>query len=751
MTSPQAENYDLPSSDAKPIDGLLDVLFDSDSALDNSSATEQKIEQSEGKENLSEEASLDSPERERFDDIAEFEKLVAQSSSPAKESLPKDKQNGVLEAAVQSNIAASQATDGQKQQDSLSDNPNKGVTEECQSALEIKTESATTEELAAAVNTLIPLVVELIKYKIENTQESILRGVTPVVERIIEQRSDEEPQKMAAAIAKILPAAISEKINLSPEEIAKAIAPEIAISIKEQIRLDEHAISEALGSEMGKAIKTQIEVEKDAMVDALYPVIGDTISKYMVEVVQEINRKVEKTLSPEGLKRKIKARLKGVSEAELILQESVGCHVQAVFLIDKDSGLIIQEVQQAGTQTLDSDLMGGMLTAIRSFANDCIVSGSELDNIDYGNWQIHLEAAGYCYLAVVLRGDPTKKFITRIRSTFGEIILNHGEAIEKFSGNQENISPTIKDRLAELLEPEKNQEKKASSPTALLFLVALILAVVIIPLGITNYRSRVAQNIEQTTAIQLDAAPELSVYRLEPRVNRGELIVTGRLPSEGLRSQAAKIGNKIAVENNLQFNNQITTVDVPVNPSLLAGEIKRLTEFFNRQSGASIETAYKSRTLTIEGFILDKTRQKSIIEAFARIPGIRQITVNIANQLPRLEERIYFESADNKVNLANNSSKIESTIEFLKEYPQLNLKLIAYNDGIGSKQINQTLGRQRCNNLIDALVAKGIDQSRLVADCSAHRTSQKPREGSLRLTRYVEFKPFIPSKQSSKN
>ena len=43
------------------------------------------------------------------------------------------------------------------------------------------------------------------------------------------------------------------------------------------------------------------------MVDALYPVIGNTIAKYMAEAVRDINRKVENTLSFEGIRRKVRA------------------------------------------------------------------------------------------------------------------------------------------------------------------------------------------------------------------------------------------------------------------------------------------------------------------------------------------------------------------------------------------------------------------------------------------------------------
>ena len=610
----------------------------------------------------------------------------------------------------------------------------------------IASETASSEDLADAVNALIPLIVELLDFKLEDSREGIIRTVRSVLDRLIEERNTEDAPKMAAAIAKILPSAIESEIKRNPEAIAKAIAPEIAISIREQILLDEFAIPQTLGPEMGKAIKAQIESEKDAMVDALYPVIGNTIAKYMVEVVQDINSKVERTLSLEGIKRKFLAKIQGVSEAELIFKESVGYRVRAIFLIDKDSGLVIQEIQLPGEQPLDSNMLAGMLTAIRSFANDCISSGSELDSIDYGDWQIPLEVAGYCYLAVVVAGEPPKEFINKIRQVLSQIVLEHDQAIQDFDGNLAMLPPGIKNKLEQLTEANKDQPQSSSSPI-LLWLVILILSIVFLPWGIAHYRARVAHNIEQTIATKLDAAPELSVYRLDSKVNNSQIMVTGRVPSKYLRDQAGVIAQDIAQQNNLILDNQIITVEVPIHPSLVTGEIQRLTDLFNQQSQVAIEADYSPKTLTLRGFILDPAIRKTIDQAFRQIPGVEQIVFDVGSQLPMVEQRIYFRLGSSKLNFADNSSKINAVERLLRQYPQLHLKLTSHSDGIGSNQINQELSRKRCQSVQTALVSQGIDSTRLVSDCNFLPLLANPEDSdssALWSNRYVSFKPFIP-------
>jgi hypothetical protein len=268
-------------------------------------------------------------------------------------------------------------------------------------------------EPAELVQLLLPIIAELLSLKADQAREEMCQAITPIIAEVIFERSQLDRVSMSHAIADLLPNAISEQIRSNPEQIAKALGPEVGAAIREQIRLDRDEIVDALAPEMGAAIKQQIVLERDAMVDALYPVIGNTIAKYFAEAIRSINQKVEQTFSVEGVQRKIRAKMQGVSEAELILKESVPFDIQAIFLIHNLSGLVMIDIQKSDLDDLidpiDSDMLAGMLTAIRSFANECMSrseSTTELDAINYSGSKILLEVAGYCYLAVIIRGEP---------------------------------------------------------------------------------------------------------------------------------------------------------------------------------------------------------------------------------------------------------------------------------------------------------------------------------------------------------
>lgn len=726
-----------PKTDSAPIEVESFGTSSLEPELEELSAENLTVDFSEGLDfqpvNLDDseiEVEIETTEQPTLAEAVEYRAFLQQTVEPTTSEVENVEQETANEAAL-SEVVLGEANDLREQ------------------ITDLDPEQASTEDLAEAVNALIPLMIELLQFKLDESRAGVIQTVRPVIDQLIEYRIQEDSSKMAAAIAQILPDAISKKMHLDPETIAKAIAPEIALSIREQIRLDEKAIPQVLGPAMGKAIKAQIESERDAMVDALYPVIGSTISKYMVEVVQDINRKAENTLSPEGIKRKFRAKMQGISEAELIFRESIGCRVRAIFLIAKDSGLVIQEIQLAGEEHLDSDMLAGMLTAIRSFANDCISSGSELDLIDYGDWQIPLEVAGYCYLAVVVYGQPTNQFISRIRQVLGDIVLEHDHAIQNFTGDAATVPPEIKTKLEQLTTINSNLTPKPGAAPILLWLLIFILSLIFIPWGIINHRAKVAHQIEQSAIARLDTTPELSVYRLDPQVKDGKLTVRGKVPSSYLQERAVAITQAIAQEHNLELDSKIVTVEVAVNPALVTGEIARLTKLFNQQSSVAIKTDYQPSKLKISGFILDSTSYQTISQAFYQVPGVRQIIFDVVEQLPLVKQRIYFVSGSSNLNFADNFSKIKATQEILEQYPLLQLRLTAHSDGIGSSTINQKLSQKRCQNVKNILVTAGIEPERLVTDCDYTLSAENVKLAQASWSkRYVAFEPFISTNLS---
>ena len=602
------------------------------------------------------------------------------------------------------------------------------------------------------VQLLLPIVADLLSLKVTESREAMCQAIMPIIAEVIFERSQLDRVAMSHAISEILPNAISERIKNNPQDIAKAIAPEIASAISEQIRLDRDAIIDALAPEMGAAIKQQIVLERDAMVDALYPVIGNTIAKYFAEAIRSINEKVEQTFSVEGFQRKIRAKMRGVSEAELILKESTPFDIQAIFLIHNLSGLVMVDIQQSDLDDLvdpiDSDMLAGMLTAIRSFANECMSrasSNTELDAINYSGSKILLEVAGYCYLAVIIRGEPDRALVTKIRDVFARLVQIYGDRFKEFDGDPSMIPAEVEIDLKSLLKTAPTPVDRKSSK-ALIFVGFAILALIFIPIGIWQYQTNRDRQLEAKVLEGFASTPELAVYRLNVTANGDSLKLSGKLPNQSLRDRAVQVANEVT-KNELKagsakIHNQIYAVNIPPDPELVAAEVQRLTKVINYTAGVNIGSTFNNGQVTITGQIEQPSMIPKITQTYAKISGVQTITNATRITIPKLSTRIYFPFAVTDLQ-PTDLEKLVEVQAFLDMYPDYNIKILIKNDYLGDRPINQNLGQKRAQTVYNALLKRGVKANRLhisgIIEISADSDSNP-------MSRWIEFQPTLKSK-----
>ncbi|MFP4007422.1 MAG: OmpA family protein [Spirulinaceae cyanobacterium] len=578
----------------------------------------------------------------------------------------------------------------------------------------------------ALMSLLVPIIVDLLDRKVRDSKEEMAHALFPIVDRLILQRSQEDKIAMSQALANVIPEAISQQIRNDPETIIQAIAPMMGGAIAAQLHNDRDTVISALAPAMGRAIKQQMELERDVMVDALYPIVGSTVSRYLGEAIQEINDKVTNTLSIQGIKRQVVAASRGISTAELILQEALPCRVQAVFLVHKASGLTITDVQRLDTLKLEPDMIAGMLTAIRSFVKDCMDngdqnSGSELNEIEYGDSKILLEVAGYCYLAVILQGDPPRTFLRQIRQTLGNLIQKHGDAIENYDGDPDTVPPTVRSQVQDLLEDFSNKPKPYQGfPWALTGLVAVILGIIAVPAIIFAQNQRFNRQIE--TAIEgawYDAA-DLSVYNLDAKVTGERLILTGRVPNEQLRDRAAMFTE--AFQDYRTLDNQIVAVNLPPDPAQTEAEVQRILELVNDQPGVDITAKYEPRfddkkqlqpgVVAIAGTIERLEDAIAVTQAFNDVPGVGKITNTVKVDITGLDLRLYFGIGSAQLQSTDLSTKIPLIQQQLQQYPNIKLQLIGYSP-TDEPNSSLDLAQQRANAVKNALIQRGIEAERL--------------------------------------
>ncbi|NEO01354.1 MAG: OmpA family protein, partial [Moorea sp. SIO3I7] len=364
-----------------------------------------------------------------------------------------------------------------------------------------------------------------------------------------------------------------------------------------------------------------------------------------------------------------------------------------------------------------------MLTAIRSFVNDCIAQSgdvAEIDAIDYGTSKIILEVEGYCYLAVVVQGEPTHQFIHQLRESLKTIITHYGKPIRSFDGDITTIPVGVKEILQNLLDQSVSEglrdtqenPKKGKKPPGLLVLGLGLLGLIAVFGGIYQHRARINRRIEQKTQLALAYyAPEVADYALTVKANRQILKLAGQLPNQAMRSNVEQIAKAAAPK--LVLDNRIEVIELPYTEQLTKAQVQRVSNTLNQMDGVVILAHYTQGKVTVNGAVLYAQDFPKIIQAFENIPGVKSVENNLQLQGLDLTSRIYFDLGSAKLKPEDIGTKIRLIKEFLERYPQKHLRIIGYADPRDKLTENQGLAQQRAQKVKDVLVQQGIDPNRL--------------------------------------
>lgn len=202
--------------------------------------------------------------------------------------------------------------------------------------------------------------------------------------------------------------ALSQEV-LMQDKMAARVTPIIDGKI-ENLR---EKFPEYFGRTITKTIKYQIKESQDEMVDALYPIMGKLVKKAIISEINKlsdrINESVQNTFSFKGVSEWFKKRVSGVNEGDMVLQDIFKPIIEEVFVIEKDSGLLLGN--HSTGNIADKDMISGMLTAIKSFAEDAFSKeGQDLENIKFETFQISLREFKSIYIAIAMSGVPDLEF-----------------------------------------------------------------------------------------------------------------------------------------------------------------------------------------------------------------------------------------------------------------------------------------------------------------------------------------------------
>ncbi len=282
--------------------------------------------------------------------------------------------------------------------------------------------------------------------------------------RALQTRLD-DPVTHAREVSRVLPAAV--ELGTKDPQLKRALAPTIEETIASSVRRNPRPLA-----------------------DALFPIIGPAIRKAIAAtlsgMLESLNTTLEHSLSWRSLRWRLDARRTGKSFAEIVLLNTLVYRVEQVFLIHQPSGLLLQHLSTAGTETQDGDMVSGMLSAIRDFVRDSFhVSGDEsVQTLQVGELSVWIEQGPHAIVAAVIRGTAPPDLRVALEQAIEGVHAQYSDLLESFDGDAAKFEGT-----RPLLEACLRQQYRTRERGRATLMLWIVLAILVLALGLWTFSS----------------------------------------------------------------------------------------------------------------------------------------------------------------------------------------------------------------------------------------------------------------------
>jgi len=529
---------------------------------------------------------------------------------------------------------------------------------------------------------------------------------------------------------------------------------------------DHEGLASVLAPVVLASIRSEIRNSRDMMVDALYPITGRLVAAAVRnafrELIETINDRLDRSLSVERWKVWLQSRVTGRSEAEILLQRSPPFFLDDLLLIHRPTGLLIAHVHQRDQEAhLDSDLVGGMLSAIMSFARDAMGSPdeSEISTISFDDSELLLKTSPAVILAAKVRGNAPLAFIQDLDRTFIELIESWGGLLRNFDGNDgtdvEDLRKALQADFDRLRRPDRKKEKKAPYKG---YAVVGVLALLLIGwVGYVTYEERRAAGYEAEARAAIASIPGLEGYPLEVTfdADSDRLLIQGLLPDPSARDAMETELTRALPEVPRDY--RVSALPEQLTPGMTVAERSVLADVKVAQSALLANTLALAEELrTVEAALQDAARsfdnrwaetdEASRSFAEARFASVAESLTALELDLVAAREEIDRVAAEaqpragadtlalrslerwaqlNTIVFSEDSNfrdpvrtwaKLKRLVQLVVDAgPGVRLRVVGYADLTGTEGKNRRVSTARAEVVANALRDLGLPPERLVA------------------------------------
>lgn len=514
-----------------------------------------------------------------------------------------------------------------------------------------------------------------------------------------------------------------ERIN--PHELGRVLPTAIRLRSDETEPGDQQ-LADALMPTIASALRVAVKRDPQSVADAIFPVMGPAIRQAVwhqfSQFVQQLDKRLQHGLSWQGLKWRIEAWQTKKSFAEIVLYHTLLYRVEHVYLIHRETGLLLEHAARGEVSESDAEIESGMLTAfktgIQDLAHDIYKNEADASKsvMRVGELEFWFAQGPQVVLACVLRGAPPEEFYTGVMApTIETIQRDYAAEIDEFQGDPAPFGPTRPLLEACLQESQRNAESQGFrvSPYLLVPVTVIIIALAVWAFLTIRDNRRWREYLGH-----LEDEPGIVITETGVR--------GGRYYVAGLLDPLAKSPEAILARTSALAPDDVTGRWQPYQA--LDAEIvdRRVREILKPPD--SVKLALSDGVLTASG-----SAPQSWIEQARRIAGIAP-GVNSFREQGLIDEEILNIKAKMEAEVPRfivgtarfapgQDEKRRQLLDDVKRLFDLadrnrvavRMEVTGHTDDTGTVEFNDRLSRERAEMVRALFIASGIDASRLTA------------------------------------
>ncbi len=516
-----------------------------------------------------------------------------------------------------------------------------------------------------------------------------------------------------------------------PEAFSDEISGLLPNSIK--LMLEKGNISySALMPVVESALKDSVKKNPSVLADVLFPIMMPAIRKAVADdlnrMIESLNSTLEHSFSPKRLGWRLKSMFTSKSYAEIVLSNAYIFRVKQVFLIHKQTGILLTNItDNENAVTKDADMVTSMLSAIKDFVQDSFDVGqtNELDTIKVGQFNIWIEQGPSAIIAAIVEGNAPAEFRIMLKDAIEKVHLKQSYELENFSGDVD-VFKKAEPYIQQCVVSEQKKKKKKKPIIVIILLIAI--------LGLASY----------WTYISIDTSIRIS--KLEKALkNEAGIVVTnderhnGKIIFEGLRDPLAAEPTNISDANNVDTSE----VSFAFKPYLsLEDDIVLKRAYHILKPPKSVTLLYKNKELYAKGNC-NQSWMDMAINNYVKIAGVIKFNVNslVFNDIPDTTsikklsiEAYYFVfkykaitlNSTQKVKFSNLISEVNSFLNFDFDQDSVPvIVVIAHTSYLGNAVANKKVAFSRAKRFITLMEKAEIPTEVLVPKTSFIENTDK--------------------------